>query len=156
MSGYVAAPYSMPGVEIDSVDGGGSATSLPILRSVVDAVAGECPSRLGISSEELQQKSPTVDVFFDVIAAERLRRMPADGSRIDSTLRRASRLAFAVASLRDAVTSFIDGAEEATKMVWGTTLLLLEVCLHIYISLDVEEYANWEYLDGYRQCRHDR
>ncbi|KAL2868786.1 uncharacterized protein BJX67DRAFT_37297 [Aspergillus lucknowensis] len=105
----------------------GGATSLPILRGTVDTVAQECPSRLGMSSGELQAKSPSVDVFFDAIASERLRRMPADGSRLDSALRRASRLAFAVASLRDSVASVVDGAEEATKMIWGTTLLLLEM-----------------------------
>ncbi|KAL5332530.1 hypothetical protein BJX70DRAFT_383877 [Aspergillus crustosus] len=102
-------------------------TSLPILRGTVNTVAQECPSRLGVTSDQLQAKSPTVDVFFDSIATERLRRMPADGSRLDSALRRASRLAFAVASLRDSVTSFIDGAEDATQMIWGTTLLLLEM-----------------------------
>ncbi|KKK22576.1 hypothetical protein AOCH_001420 [Aspergillus ochraceoroseus] len=111
--------------EFSAVDGG--ATSLPILRGTVDTVSQECPTRLGITSTELQAKSPTVDVFFDEIAAERLRRMPPDGSRLDSALRRASRLAFAVATLRDSVASFMDGAEEATKMIWGTTLLLLEM-----------------------------
>ncbi|KAL3456476.1 hypothetical protein BJX64DRAFT_294026 [Aspergillus heterothallicus] len=115
----------MSAAEFIADDGG--ATSLPILRGAVDAVNEECPERLGISCEELQAKSPTVDTFFDAIAHERLRRMPADGSRLDSALRRASRLAFAVASLRDAIFSFMDGAEEATKIVWGTTLLLLEM-----------------------------
>ncbi|KAL2840379.1 hypothetical protein BJX68DRAFT_279038 [Aspergillus pseudodeflectus] len=105
----------------------GGATSLPILRGAVDTVTEECPERLGTSCEELQAKSPTVDTFFDAIAQERLRRMPADGSRLDSALRRASRLAFAVASLRDSVASFMDGAEEAAKIIWGTTLLLLEM-----------------------------
>ncbi|KAL2828312.1 hypothetical protein BJY01DRAFT_228578 [Aspergillus pseudoustus] len=103
------------------------ATSLPILRGAVDTVKEECPERLGISCDELQAKSPNVDAFFDAIAHERLRRMPADGSRLDSALRRASRLAFAVASLRDSVFSFMDGAEEATRIVWGTTLLLLDM-----------------------------
>ncbi|RDW70685.1 tetratricopeptide repeat protein [Aspergillus mulundensis] len=115
----------MPATQASAVDSG--PTSLPILRGAVDTVAHECHARLGLTSEELQAKSPTVDEFFDAIAGERLRRMPADGSRLDSTLRRASRLAFAVASLRDSVTSFMDGAEDATKMIWGTTLLLLEM-----------------------------
>ena len=117
--------YMMPAVGLNAVDGG--TASLPILRGTVDEVAEECSSTLGLTSDELQKKSPTVDDFFDAVAGERLRRMPADGSRLDSTLRRASRLAFAVASLRDSVTSFIDGAEEATKMIWGATLLLVEV-----------------------------
>ncbi|KAL2802237.1 hypothetical protein BJX63DRAFT_415618 [Aspergillus granulosus] len=105
----------------------GRATSLPILRGAVDTVKEECPERLGVSCDELQAKSPTVDAFFDAIAHKRLRHMPADGSRLDSAFRRASRLAFAVASLRDSVTCFMDGAEEATQIIWGTTLLLLEM-----------------------------
>ncbi|KAL3435578.1 hypothetical protein BDV09DRAFT_194793 [Aspergillus tetrazonus] len=125
MSGFTAASGSMPAHTANAVDGG--PTSLPILRGAVDTVAQECHTRLGLTPDELQEKSPTVDVFFDAIAGERLRRMPADGSRLDSTLRRASRLAFAVASLRDSVTSFMDGAEEATTMIWGATLLLLEM-----------------------------
>lgn len=125
----LAPVSSMPAAQSNAVDGGHS--SLPILRGAVDAFAQECHSRHGMTSNELQDKSETVDVFFDAIAGERLRRMPADGSRLDSTLRRASRLAFAVASLRDSVTSFMDGAEEATKMIWGATLLLLEVCRRI-------------------------
>ncbi|KAL2815866.1 hypothetical protein BDW59DRAFT_166600 [Aspergillus cavernicola] len=124
MSGATATPFNTSAAEFVAVDGG--TTSLPILRGTVDTVAQECPARLGLNSKELQAKAPSVDVFFDTIASERLRRMPADGSRLDSALRRASRLAFAVASLRDSVTGFMDGADEATSMIWGTTLLLLE------------------------------
>lgn len=108
-------------------DSGGGTRSLPTLRETVDTVSLECPARLGISAKELQAKSPSIDDFFDAIAAERLRRMPADGSRLDSALCRASRLAFAVGSLRDSVVSFMSGADEATSMIWGATLLLLEV-----------------------------
>lgn len=86
-----------------------------------------------MSASAIQAKAPTIDTFFDAIAAERLRRMPPDGSRLDAALRRASSLAFAVASLRDAVVSFMDGADEATKLVWGGLLLTLEV-RHIQVS----------------------
>ncbi|PWY63637.1 NACHT domain protein [Aspergillus eucalypticola CBS 122712] len=105
----------------------GGTASLPILRETVNTVSQECPTRLGLTANEIQAKSPTLDVFFDTIAAERLRRMPPDGSRLDGALRRASRLAVAVGSLRDSVYSFMDGAEEATKLIWGTNLLFLEM-----------------------------
>lgn len=110
----------------NAVNGGTS--SPPVLRETLDLVSQECPSRLGMSAKEVRAKSSTVDVFFDAIAAERLRRMPPDGSRLDGALCRASRLAFAVASLRDSVASFLHGADEAATMIWGATLLLLEVC----------------------------
>ncbi|GIK02022.1 hypothetical protein Aspvir_006065 [Aspergillus viridinutans] len=105
----------------------GSPDQLSVLREMVQTVSRECETRLGMSASAIQAKVPTIDAFFDTIAAERLRRMPADGSRLDGALRRASSLAFAVASLRDAVVSFMDGAEEATKLVWGGLLLLLEM-----------------------------
>ncbi|PLN83280.1 NACHT domain protein [Aspergillus taichungensis] len=117
-------------------DSGGGARSLPTLREMVDTVSHECPARLGMSAKELQAKSPTVDDFFDAIAAERLRRMPADGSRLDGALCRASRLAFAVGSLRDSVVSFMSGADEATSMIWGATLLLLEGGIEHVDTLD--------------------
>lgn len=110
----------------------GGTASLPILRETVNTVSQECPTRLGLTANEIQAKSPTLDVFFDTIAAERLRRMPPDGSRLDGALRRASRLAVAVGSLRDSVYSFMDGAEEATKLIWGTNLLFLEVSLLVF------------------------
>ncbi|RHZ57470.1 uncharacterized protein CDV56_103635 [Aspergillus thermomutatus] len=114
----------------------GSSGQLSMLRSMVQAVSRECEPRLGMSASDIQAKAPTVDVFFDAIASERLRRMPADGSRLDGALRRASRLAFAVASLRDAVISFMDGANEATKLVWGGLLLLLEMGIEHVDILD--------------------
>ncbi|EAW08563.1 NACHT domain protein [Aspergillus clavatus NRRL 1] len=104
----------------------GSARGASVLRGMVQTVSQECKPRLGFSASDIEAKAPTVDVFFDAIAAERLRRMPPDGSRLDGALRRASRLSFAVASLRDAVVSFMDGANDASKLIWGSTLLLLE------------------------------
>ncbi|KAH8431979.1 uncharacterized protein LDX57_009626 [Aspergillus melleus] len=121
-------------VENNAVNGGtGSPT---VLRETLDLVSQECPSRLGISANEVQAKSLTVDVFFDAIAAERLRRMPPDGSRLDGALCRASRLAFAVGSLRDSVNGFLDGTDEAAKMIWGATLLLLEIGMDRIETLD--------------------
>ncbi|KAL3476742.1 hypothetical protein BJX99DRAFT_136204 [Aspergillus californicus] len=134
MSGFIASPYNA--ATADATAGNGGRASLPILRDIVDTVAEECPAHLGINPDELQAKSPSVDVFFDTVAHERLRRMPADGSRLDSALRRASRLAFAVASLRDSVTGFMDGAEEATTMIWGTILLLLEMGIDNIVIVD--------------------
>ncbi|RLL96298.1 hypothetical protein CFD26_102151 [Aspergillus turcosus] len=114
----------------------GSSGQLSVLREMVRTVSRECEPRLGMSASAIQAKAPTIDAFFDAIAAERLRRMPADGSRLDGALRRASRLAFAVASLRDAVVSFMDGANEATQLVWGGLLLLLEMGIEHVDMLD--------------------
>ncbi|KAF7170799.1 hypothetical protein CNMCM5623_003318 [Aspergillus felis] len=114
----------------------GRSGQLSVLGEMVQTVSRECESRLGMSARAIQEKAQTIDAFFDAIAAERLRHMPADGSRLDGALRRASSLAFAVASLRDAVVSFMDGAEEATKLVWGGLLLLLEMGIEHVDILD--------------------
>ena len=82
---------------------------------------------MGVSASEISQRSPTVDVFFDAIAAERLRWMPRDGSRLDCCLRWASRLAYAVDALRESIGAFAPGANEAAKLIWGFSILLLEV-----------------------------
>ena len=114
-------------VKMESNAVNGSTSSPPVLRETLDLVSHKCPAHLDIPANKVQAKSSTVDVFFDAIAGERLRRMPPDGSRLDGALCRASRLAFAVASLRDSVSGFLDGADEAATMIWGATLLLLEV-----------------------------
>ncbi|KAH2981084.1 hypothetical protein KXW58_002238 [Aspergillus fumigatus] len=123
-------------VRVGADNAQGSSGQLPILREMVQTVSRECEPRLGMSASAIQAKAPTIDTFFDAIAAERLRRMPPDGSRLDAALRRASSLAFAVASLRDAVVSFMDGADEATKLVWGGLLLTLEMGIEQVDILD--------------------
>ncbi|KAE8151662.1 hypothetical protein BDV25DRAFT_171317 [Aspergillus avenaceus] len=114
----------------------GDYASLPLLRETLESVSRECPTRLGMSPNEIRTKSPTIDTFFDAIASERLRRMPPDGSRLDGALRRASRLAFAVASLKDSVAGFMDGVDEAATMIWGAILLQLELGLEHIDVLD--------------------
>ena len=47
----------------------GGVTSLPILRETVNTVSEECPTRLGLTAEEIENKAPSLDVFFDTIAA---------------------------------------------------------------------------------------
>ena len=98
-----------------------------LLRDKVQSVSHKCRSRIGLSASEISEFSPTVDSFFDAVAAERLRWMPRDGSRLDATLRRASRLAYAVNSLRESVMKFAAGADDAAKLIWGCSLLLLLV-----------------------------
>lgn len=98
-----------------------------VLREKLQLIAQESKPRLGLSATELSQNCPTVDTFFDEVATERLRRMPRNGSRLDGVLRRASRLAFAVGSLRDAVGGILVGIETATTLIWGSCLLLLQV-----------------------------
>ncbi|KAF3392727.1 putative PPE family protein [Penicillium rolfsii] len=97
-----------------------------VLQDKVQAMSQKCKTQLGISASEISERSPTVDTFFDAVAAERLRWMPRDGSRLDCSLRWASRLAYAVDALRESTGLFAPGADSAAQLIWGFMILLLE------------------------------
>ncbi|KAJ6136420.1 hypothetical protein N7512_001580 [Penicillium capsulatum] len=103
-----------------------SHNKVSVLQEKVQAVSQKCKTQLGLSSSDISQRSPTVDAFFDAVAAERLRWMPRDGSRLDCCLRWASRLAYAVDALRESIGTFAPSANEAAKLIWGFLILLLE------------------------------
>lgn len=105
----------------------GGSYKVTVLQERVQAVTQKCKNQLGLSASEISKRSPTVDAFFDAVAAERLRWMPRDGSRLDCSLRWASRLAYAVDALRESIGAFAPGADEAAKLIWGFEILLLEV-----------------------------
>lgn len=110
---------------VQNLSGGGN--KVTVLQDKVQAVSQKCKTQLGLSATEISQRGPTVDTFFDAVAAERLRWMPPDGSRLDCSLRWASRLAYAVDALRQSIGAFAPGADEAAKLIWGFEILLLEV-----------------------------
>ncbi|KAJ5287112.1 hypothetical protein N7478_002798 [Penicillium angulare] len=104
----------------------GPGYKVTVLQEKVQAVSQKCKTQLGGSASEISLRSPTVDAFFDAVAAERLRWMPRDGSRLDCSLRWASRLAYAVDNLRESIGAFAPGANEAAKLIWGFEIMLLE------------------------------
>lgn len=115
------------GVSTRAVRGLSTSThKVTILQDKVQAVAQKCKTQLGMLSDEISQRSPTVNTFFDAVAAERLRWMPRDGSRLDCSLRWASRLAYAVDALRESTGLFTPGADTAAQLIWGFMILLLE------------------------------
>jgi hypothetical protein len=115
---------------------------LTVLQEKVQAVSQKCKTQLGLSSSEISKRSLSVDAFFDAVAAERLRWMPRDGSRLDCSLRWASRLAYAVDALRESVGAFTPAANEAATLIWGFSILLLEVCEDIMRLKDTDLSAN--------------
>lgn len=104
-----------------------SGYKLTVLQEKVQAVSQKCKTQLGLSSSEISKRSTNVDAFFDAVAIERLRWMPRDGSRLDCSLRWASRLAYAVDALRESVGAFAPAANEAAMLIWGFAIFLLEV-----------------------------
>ncbi|KAJ5896855.1 uncharacterized protein N7473_006254 [Penicillium subrubescens] len=115
------------GVSTRAVRGLSTSThKVTVLQDKVQAVSQKCKTQLGVSASEISERSPTVDTFFDAVAAERLRWMPRDGSRLDCSLRWASRLAYAVDALRESTGLFAPGADAAAQLIWGFMILLLE------------------------------
>lgn len=105
----------------------GNVKKASVLQDKVQVVSNKCKTQLGLSASEISQRGPTADTFFDAVAAERLRWMPRDGSRLDCCLRWASRFAYAVDALRKSIGAFAAGADEAARLIWGFEILLLEV-----------------------------
>jgi hypothetical protein len=129
--GYLGAASSTTtntsGVSTRAVRGLNTNThKITVLQDKVQAVSQKCKTQLGLSSDKISQRSPTVDIFFDAVASERLRWMPRDGSRLDCSLRWASRLAYAVDALRESIGRFAPGADAAAQLIWGFVILLLE------------------------------
>jgi hypothetical protein len=115
---------------------------LTVLQEKVQAVSQKCKTQLGLSSSEISKRSPNVDAFFDAVAAERLRWMPRDGSRLDCCLRWASRLAYAVDALWESAGAFAPAANEAATLIWGFSILLLEVSENIMYTKTLHLSAN--------------
>ncbi|KAJ6120108.1 hypothetical protein N7523_004388 [Penicillium sp. IBT 18751x] len=109
---------------VQNFSGGGHKAT--VLQDKVQVVSQKCKMQLGLTATEISQRAPMVDTFFDAVAAERLRWMPRDGSRLDCSLRWASRLAYAVDALRQSIGAFAPGADDAAKLIWGFEILLLE------------------------------
>jgi hypothetical protein len=129
--GYAGATSSTTtntsGVSTRAVRGLSTSThKVTVLQDKVQSVSQKCKTQLGVSASEISERSPIVDTFFDAVAAERLRWMPRDGSRLDCSLRWASRLAYAVDALRESTGLFAPGADAAAQLIWGFMILLLE------------------------------
>ena len=80
----------------------------------------------GITLEQDAQRQ-SVDAFLDLIAAERLSRMPHSGSEWDCVLRNAESFARYVACYQRVVEEYLPSSDTATAAFWTNCCLLLEV-----------------------------
>lgn len=84
-------------------------------------------TQLGSSSSIVFDSSPTVEDFLEALANERLRHMPHDGSNWDKVLRWAENIGGHVLIFHEAVHDFMLNSEDATRLIWGSCLSLLQM-----------------------------
>ncbi|KAJ5677588.1 uncharacterized protein N7477_003221 [Penicillium maclennaniae] len=110
MSSTTTTTTAQPKRVVQNFSGGGHKAT--VLQDKVQAVSQKCKTQLGLTATEISQRAPNVDTFFDAVAAERLRWMPRDGSRLDCQ--------------SQSIGAFAPGADDAAKLIWGFEILLLE------------------------------
>ena len=102
---------------------------ISILRDTTTRVSTLIKTRLGSAAEEVFGGSQTFDDFLDALENERLRHMPHDGSEWDKVLRWAESFAEYMYMFHESVKSFMEHSEEATRLIWGSCLSLLQVSM---------------------------
>ena len=82
---------------------------------------------LGSSVDDSFSRGISMEDFFDYVAAERLRHLPARGSRWDKVLKWAELFACQVIGYHKSVASFVSHSHEASRLVWSSCRSLLQV-----------------------------
>jgi hypothetical protein len=98
-----------------------------VLRESMVRTSSMIRTQLGSSSSIVFDSSPTVEDFLEALANERLRHMPHDGSNWDKVLRWAENIGGHVLIFHEAVHDFMLNSEDATRLIWGSCLSLLQV-----------------------------
>ena len=101
--------------------------TVSVLREVINKVTASSRRDLGASSIETLETTKEIGIVLDHIAAERLRRYPHPGSKYDKILRWAEVFAAQVYAFSETVSEFVLHSSEAAHLIFGSTLLLLQV-----------------------------
>ena len=84
-------------------------------------------TQLGSSSSIAFESSPKVKDFLEALGDERLQHIPHPGSNWDKVLRWAENIGEYVLVFHEAVPDFMLDNEDATRLIWGSCLSLLQV-----------------------------
>ncbi|KAL0256082.1 hypothetical protein SLS55_008474 [Diplodia seriata] len=79
------------------------------------------------SKEESLAAGITIESFLGYIGAERLRRMPAKGSRWDKILKWAEYFATSLSLFEEAVETFVASSQEAVELIFACLQILLQL-----------------------------
>lgn len=106
---------------------------MPRVLSRMQKLHGE----LGQSSDDSLLKDLSIESFLDIVATERLRRMPQRGSRWDKVLKWAEMFTSQVSIYQESVSPFVLHSREAAELVYRSCSALLQVC-HITLALKAQ------------------
>ncbi|KAI9762962.1 MAG: hypothetical protein M4579_000025 [Chaenotheca gracillima] len=98
-----------------------------ILKETVTVVVVESQKVLGSRSDDITSGVSTLESFLELIAVERLRSMPHQGSKWDKVLRLAGSFASNVDVYSHAISTGVQHAHESARIVWSCCRLLLEL-----------------------------
>ena len=99
-----------------------------ILRETTTRVTTFIKTRLGSSCDVVLKEAQTFDDFLEALEDIRLRYMPHDGSKWDKVLKWAENFAGFIYKFNESVKIYMLHSEEATRIIWGNCLSLLQVC----------------------------
>ena len=99
-----------------------------VVRETIDRTASVARRDLSAASAKTVISTSSVDAVLDFIASERLRCMPQSGGRYDKVLRWAEIFVLHVAAFSQATSEAVGSSTEASQQIWGSSLLLLQVC----------------------------
>lgn len=99
-----------------------------VLRESIEKITSSCRRDLDATAAKTVLTTVDVGIVLDYIAAERLRCMPHSGSRYDKVLRWAELFVLHVAAFAQNASDVVASSQEATQKIWGSALLLLQVC----------------------------
>jgi hypothetical protein len=87
-------------------------------------------TQLGSSADVIFDSTSTFHDFLEALGTERLRHMPHDGSMWDKVLRWTEGFTGHVHMFQSAVEGFMNNSVEASQLIWGSCLSLLQVRLN--------------------------
>lgn len=102
-----------------------------VLRETIEKVASSCRRDLDASSAKVILGTTDVGIVLDFVASLRLRLIPHSGSRYDKVLRWAEIYVLHLAAFAQTASDAVPSSYEATRQIWGSVLLLLQVSLGV-------------------------
>lgn len=119
------------------------ASDISILAKSTDDVYNKYQKQLNSMVNLQNLYSESLESFLDFIAADRLRRVPHQGSRWDKILRMAEHTAIRIAHYQEAVEGIFAKSKEAAHIIWGSCRVLIQVSLPTSRALTLLTSSRW-------------
>lgn len=97
------------------------------VHEAVQSLRARLQAELKGTKEEMLAAGITIESFLGFIGSERLRWMPAKGSRWDKILKWAEYFATSLSLFEEAVETFVASSQEAVELIFACLQILLQV-----------------------------